>query len=176
MRIARWRLLLLVLVGVVTSAGGSLAWAQKVKTFETDYPEPVRLLKMPALKALREPDRLEALPVRIEGVGLSSTFHVVETPIALDAQTMGNLRKTLLNARSYGGMTACMFDPAVALRFHKGAESVQIVICFKCGELIFQDAAGRDLSRRLTFHEIRAPLLAAARKAFPKDKALQSLH
>jgi hypothetical protein len=33
MRIARWRLLLLVLVGVVTSAGGSLARAQKVKTF-----------------------------------------------------------------------------------------------------------------------------------------------
>jgi hypothetical protein len=175
MRIARWRLLLLALVGVLAGESLALALAQKVKTFETVYPEPARLIKTAALAPLREPDRLEALPIRIEGDGLSSTFHVVEKPIALDAQTMGGLRKTLLNADSYGGMTACMFDPAVALRFYKGAESVQIVICFKCGELIFQDAAGRDLSRRLTFHEGRAQLLAAARKAFPKDKTLQAL-
>jgi hypothetical protein len=169
----RWMLLL---VGMVANPGGSLALAQKVKTVETVDQQLALLFKTPALAPLREPDRVEALPVWIIGDGLASTFRVVEKPAALDAQTMRNLRRTLLDTDAYsGGVSACMFTPAVALRFYKGAEPVQVVICFMCGELIFQDAAGRDLSGRLMIGEARTQLLAAARKAFPKNQALQVL-
>jgi hypothetical protein len=173
MRIVRWWTLLSVLVLVGLSAGDSPALAQKVKDVETVGQYMARLFKKPAFAPLREPDRVEALPVRIIGQGLSSTFSVVEKPVALDTQTMRGLRKTLLNTQSYGGFNACMFTPGVALRFHKDTESVQAVICFMCGEVIFQDAAGRDLSSRLTIGEARKPLLAGARKAFPKDEALR---
>jgi hypothetical protein len=175
MRTVRWWTLLSVLGLVCLSAGEPLALAQKVKNVETVGQYLARLFKKPAFAPLREPDRVEALPVQIIGAGLSSTFRVVEKPVALDAQTMGGLRKALLNTQSYGGFTACMFTPGVALRFHKGAQSVQAVICFMCGEVIFQDAAGRDLSSRLTIGEARKPLLAAARKAFPKDEVLREL-
>jgi hypothetical protein len=158
----RWMFLL---VGLVAYAGEPLA--QKVKTVEPIDGALARLYKTPAFAPLREPDRLEALPVRIMGDGLSSTFRTIEKPVALDADTMGDVRKALLDRKSYGGMTACMFTPALALRFHKGPQSVQVVLCFACGEFIFQDAAGRDLTRKMIMGEDRTLLLAAARKAFP---------
>jgi hypothetical protein len=172
----RWTFLLVGMAAYASvGAGGSLALAQKVKSIETVDQRRTRLFKTPALAPLREPDRVEALPVQIVGMGLSSTFHVIEKPVALDTRTMGVLRKTLLNMDAYGGFTACTFDPAVAIRFHKGVDSVQVLICLMCGEVLFQDARGRDLSGRMWFRDARTQLLAAARKAFPKDEALRAL-
>jgi hypothetical protein len=174
---SRWLSLLPVLV--VLSAGDSPAFAQKVKVVKgvetVDRRHPERLFKTPAFAPLREPDRIEVLPVRIIGQGLSSTYRVVEKPVAVDAQAMGKLRKTLLDTDSYGGFTACMFDPGVAFRFYKGTQSVQAVFCFMCGEVIFEDASGRNLSDRMWFAAARTEVLAAARKAFPKDQALREL-
>jgi hypothetical protein len=189
MRNCRWRMLLL--VGMI--AIGSPAAAQKVKTVE---PEPVktvktvktvgkaetvdqiltRLFASAALAPMRAPDRVEALPMRAEGMGLSSTYHVVEKPVALGPKTAQRVSATLLDKDSYeGGISACMFDPGITFRFHKGTESVQAQVCFMCGEVIFETVAGRSLSRRLTLGEGRAPLLAAARRAFPNNAMLDAM-
>ena len=52
---------------------------------------------------------------------------------------MRALRNTILSPNSYlGGPSACLFQPVLALRFHKGRESVQVLVCFMCDELVFE--------------------------------------
>jgi hypothetical protein len=169
----RWWMLLL--VGMVAS-GSSLATAQKVKIMEPADTSLTKLFASAALAPLREPDRAEALPVQIAGAGLSSDYRVVERPVALGPKTMQGLRKTFLNEDAFGGMTACMFDPAVAFRFYKGTKSVQVLVCFMCGEVVFENADGRGLTRKMVMsREARTQLLAAARRAFPKNQSLQAV-
>ena len=60
--------------------------------------------------------------------------------------------KALMSAVSYyGGMSACMFQPGIALRFRGASDSVQALVCFLCDELVFEQPGGRALSDRLMF-------------------------
>jgi hypothetical protein len=123
----------------------------------------------PVFAAVRGADRVDALPVEMTGAGLSATHHVVERPVTLDAATARELRTTMLSAKSYlGGPTACLFQPALALRFHRRSDRVQVLVCFSCDELIFEKPGGRLIAGKLMFGDVfRARLVAIARKALP---------
>jgi hypothetical protein len=123
----------------------------------------------PAYAILRDTERVEALTVEERGMGLSATYQVVERPVSLDPATARDMRRTVLSPKSYvGGPMACMFQPGLALRFHKGRESVQVLVCFLCGELVFEKPGGKWLGGKLTFNDtVRARLLAVGKKAFP---------
>jgi hypothetical protein len=115
----------------------------------------------PSFAPVREAERIEILPIDTEGEGLSSTYRVQERPVALDSSTVRELRRAILKPESYrGGPLACMFQPGLALRFHKGDDWVQALVCFSCDELIFERTGqesgwqdklgfGKQLRRRL---------------------------
>ena len=141
----------------------------KPKTLEGPRAELKAFFLSEALAPLRDPDRVEVLPVEMVGGGLSSTSRAVERPTALDAATARQASKTLLAHDLYGGaVSACMFEPVMAIRFHKGSRSVQALVCFTCDELMFQEN-GIALGEKFGFRAARRPLLAVAKKAFPSD-------
>ena len=108
-------------------------------------------------------------------MGLSSTYKVLERPVTLDAATMRQVRGRVMGTRSYlGGPMACMFQPGLALRFQKNRESVQMLVCFLCREVLFEDVAGRAIGDKMLFDEDVIQLLAVARKAFPGSPDFQA--
>ena len=68
-----------------------------------------------------------------------------------------------------GWSIACLFQPVLALRFHKGRESVQVLVCFMCDELVFERKERPvEWQDKLKFSkETRTRLLAVA-KALPE--------
>jgi len=129
-----------------------------------------------SLGAVRSPDTVDALPVAMVGEGPSSVGQVEERPVRLAKDAARVVGRTLLSADSYeAAMSACFFEPAVALRFRRGRSVVQVLVCFRCGELVFEEPGGRALSGRMKLGSGRAPLLAAAKKAFPDHQEIQAL-
>lgn len=122
---------------------------------------------------MREPERVEALLVEQSGGGISATYRVIEGPgkaVTLQPGTMRDAGKAVLSLDSYfGGASACLFQPALALRFHRRGESVQVLVCLICNELQFQDRGGRQIGERILFDGSRSRLPAIARKAFPRE-------
>ncbi len=175
------RLWMLVFVGLIGCSVLASAQAAKTKAGDNERDPEIdrwitRFLAAPRLAALREADRIDALPVDIIGGGLQSTFHVVERPVVLDAATTRQVHDMVTRPRSYdGGPTACIFEPGLALRFHKGRDSVQMLICFLCHEVLFQTASGRAIGHRIHYDKDVLQLLPIARKAFPDNPGFQSL-
>jgi cyclophilin family peptidyl-prolyl cis-trans isomerase len=129
-----------------------------------------------SLVAVKSHETVEALPVTLVGEGLSSIHRVEERPIRLSADTGRALAKVLLSVDSYdAAMSARLFEPAVALRFHGRGTCIQALVCFRCSELVFEDAAGKALSGRMKFGRARATLLSTAKKAFPANREIQAL-
>ncbi len=84
---------------------------------------------------------------------------------------------------NFGVEYLCDFDPAIIMRFKTDAGTVDIVVCFGCGEMqVFRD--GRIVHRPFqfaasqnSFHKAaHTAFVALARKAFPDDPIIQSLH
>lgn len=152
-------LAVLVVVGLASRAAADEP--KLVDTLDASVAESQRFFA--TLVAVRSPETVVALPVRVDGGGASSTHRVLEQPVALDTATARQLSTTLLDTKSYrGGMTACLFDPAVAFRFSRGSEVVQVLVCFTCSDLVFEDSQGRLLSRKMSIGNGRAALLNAA--------------
>jgi hypothetical protein len=163
--------LALVLALVLATRASAAQESTLVNTLENSRGELHKFLA--TLLAVKEPDQGEALPVVLEGEGLSMTYHVVEKPVILPPRTVVNLSRTLLSVDAYyAGMSACLFDPAVAFRFKKGAHVVQALICFRCSELVFEDGHGRALSGRFRLDSGRSVLLKASKEAFPDNEDL----
>ncbi len=72
-------------------------------------------------------------------------------------------------------MSACSFKPSVAFRFRANDEVVLAFVSFECGEVVFEDSAGQQLSGRLKLGAGRAPLLAVAKSVWPDNRRLQAL-
>lgn len=132
-----------------------------------------RFYATPALAAIREPERVEVLLVEETGAGISATHRVIEGPgkaVTLEPGAMRDASKAVLSLDSYfGAASACLFQPAFALRFHRKSESVQVLVCLLCNELQFQDQGGRRIGERILFDGSRSRLPAIARKAFPRE-------
>jgi hypothetical protein len=122
------------------------------------------------LDVVRNAQRFEALPVAIEGIGLSSTSHAVEKPVAVDAATGRALARILTRYDwTSWSASACMFDPAVAFRFTRGAQSTIVKVCFMCGEMALDGIEGRFSEKKGLSFAARNAFLRAAKKAFPKQ-------
>jgi hypothetical protein len=123
------------------------------------------------LDIVRHADRVEALPVTATaGEGLSAKYDVVEKPVLVDAATGRSLGR-LLTRYDWTGWSpsACMFDPAVAFRFHKGGRAAQVRICFVCGEMALDGIAGRFGQKKM-IRSGRESWRRAAQKAFPNER------
>jgi hypothetical protein len=85
----------------------------------------------------------------------------------------------LLDPMSYGHRKRCGFAPGVALRFWKGSQHVDVLLCFHCSDLVVLPLPDPknpypDLIL-MAFDPQRPAWLRMAREAFPKDKELQRL-
>jgi hypothetical protein len=122
------------------------------------------------LATVRNAERVEALPIRGEGEGLSATFTVVEQPVAVDGAT-GRALGRLLAAHDWTHWSpmACIFDPGVAFRFRRGSEAVVVEVCFMCGEMALDGIGGPLGRKRVLEPRERHALLRAAKKAFPRQ-------
>jgi hypothetical protein len=127
------------------------------------------------LDIVRNAERVEALPVEIEGVGLSSTSHAVEKPVLVNAAT-GRALGRILTGYDWTSWSpsACMFDPGVAFKFTRGAQSTVVQVCFMCGEMALDGIDGRFSEKKMLSFAARNAFLRAAKKAFPKE--LEAFH
>jgi hypothetical protein len=122
------------------------------------------------LDTVRNAERVEALPIRAEGTGLSATFTVVERPVDVDGAT-GSALGRLLAAHDWTRWSAmaCIFDPGVAFRFRRGGEVVVVEVCFMCGEMALDGIEGPLGRKKVLEPGERRVLLRAAQRAFPKQ-------
>jgi hypothetical protein len=161
---------------VVAALAATPALAQKPKSTVFEEPtaaERVRLSEL--LDIVRRADRVEALPIEVTGVGLSSEGTVVERPVTVDAAAGRKLGRMLLRHDwDRGSMRACMFEPGVAFRFHHGDRTAQIQICFRCGEMALDGVSGQLGNKQMLGDADRKAWRRAAQKAFP-DGDFQSL-
>jgi hypothetical protein len=86
------------------------------------------------------------------------------------------LAQLLLDRQSYKSwISACLFSPGVAIRFHRGERAVDAFICFHCREIAFQAVGSRESPFKRSFDEIGRPLLALVRRARPQDVRLPAI-
>lgn len=65
----------------------------------------------------------------------------------------------------------CTFDPRHALRFERGADAVEVIICFKCGDLYLIPSASLGENGGIQpFGAGAGELYAAMQKIFPDQK------
>ena len=107
-------------------------------------------------------------------------FETSKTPDVIDALT---------NVKNYGELFVCLFDPGVKFRFSTAEGILDIVICFTCGEMrLYLDGSVIEriivVNRTIIFAGsknsfspvARRAFVSIAKKAFPKDTQIQSLH
>jgi hypothetical protein len=85
------------------------------------------------------------------------------------ASAAAHIAAALLDRRVYGNPTACIFDPHHALLFRRGADSVIVVICLKCGDMNVHPSA--SVGERRTSEAINGPsgaLYRALDEVFPE--------
>jgi len=79
---------------------------------------------------------------------------------------------------------ACMLIPTVAFRIWRGKESVTVIICFNCDELVVLEENAplssfggieAHFKVRGDFDWFRPELLALAKETFPTDQQIQAL-
>jgi hypothetical protein len=148
------------------------------------------LLGSPAPSMIANPTRVDALRLASVWRGSGTTqvstqvagrYPVIEAHTITDTTLVRALGSVLLDPNNYeqdpNRVSTCTFDPAISLRVFSGTESVDILICFKCDQLEVLDSAGRMLSRYyLNIHPGRPKLLPLAKRAFPREEAIQILN
>jgi hypothetical protein len=88
----------------------------------------------------------------------------------------------LTEMTNFGGPLMCYFDPGIILRFASNAHNLDVIICFRCHEMVlysgdvivrrpFQGAATKNTFAK----DAHRAFAAIARKAFPNDLEIQSL-
>jgi hypothetical protein len=121
------------------------------------------------LEIVRHAERVEALPVKVEGMGLDSEARPVEKPVSVDAASGRALQRVLARYDwSRWSPMACMFQPGVAFRFTARARSTVVLVCFLCGEMALDGMPGRLGEKKILDPADRNAFLRAAKKAFPK--------
>jgi hypothetical protein len=145
------------------------------------------VLESPLLEAVAHPDRVESLTVRslldpdsdLEPTpsNLPGPFRILDDPTPVPDETAGRLSELFLANESYlQSYKMCIFQPGVAFRFWKGAESVDVLVCFSCSDLAFQvTGAAEAVGTKLAFDPSRGELIALAREARPTDQRLADL-
>ncbi len=135
-----------------------------------------------AIGILQSPDRIESFriaqrrePIRagtINGYPLSSIGPV------LSSEQIDRVRQLVIRLESYIplGAKACgPIQPVVALRFHRGEESVTALICFSCKEWMFVAGNDEAKTRSWNLEGCQQELLAICQELFPDDTLLAGI-
>jgi hypothetical protein len=134
-----------------------------------------------ALDILRNPDSVHACLLEIPNQVISSTeaigdYRTKGDEIDVPSATAAALGNMLLEAESYKWdmKVACMPDFGVRMTWRRGSERIDLLVCFKCGQmLIYRN------SRLIGDTDLRDPLrdhlLSAAKSLFPDDATIQTL-
>lgn len=106
-------------------------------------------------------------------------YEVTNANMELGAEAAARLAAVLFDDRTYESEEdKCALMPGVAFRAWRGRESVDVLVCFHCGDLAFlvNDATGKTLKRgRTNFALVQPALISLARRAFPDDSELRAL-
>lgn len=86
----------------------------------------------------------------------------------------------LLDEGTYSFLqTGCEMEPGVVFRLWKGAESMDVVLCFHCGQMytVTHDAAGnpKENISTLMAGDSRSKFAALAKVVFPNDPEIRAL-
>jgi len=94
--------------------------------------------------------------------------------ISVDAATAANLSRTLTDFNSYSWMEekACQPDYQAGVRFSKGADRVEFLLCFDCDHLLVSHN-GRSAEK--DFDGGHVALLQAIQAVFPQDGVVKNL-
>lgn len=112
-----------------------------------------------------------------------SESHQQTQPVKFATSNTPAVIAALTEVKNYGGRYLCDFDPGVKFRFATADGTLDIIICFTCGEMrLYLD--GSVVKRNIqwvgsqnSFSPVaRRAFVSLAKKAFPKDKQIQSLH
>lgn len=87
------------------------------------------------------------------------------------------LRGILTDNKTYTDKHAKCFWPGVAFRVWKGEDSVDVIICFQCGNFYLGPPADKRVMENASFNGSpnRSRLVRLAKEAFPDDKEVQEL-
>ena len=136
-----------------------------------DHPPVARfeaLLARPELQPLRQPERVETLPVR-SFLPKSDRYEIGVNALPVPQHIAADIRTLLLDRTSYlGGVLACVFEPGLSIRFTSAGQSVDVVVCFKCGEVAFVAKGDPFPGKSPLTDEAAQRLLALARLGRPK--------
>jgi hypothetical protein len=94
--------------------------------------------------------------------------------VAVNAMTASLFSKTLTDFNSYSWLEEknCTPDYGVRLRFTKGAETVEFLLCFECDHL---QVTHNSESVQKDCDAARAALVQAIRAVFPTDNVIKNL-
>ncbi len=102
-------------------------------------------------------------------------YEMVGDPVAVPGDMAAQLKKALLNPRSYifDAVKSCEPDYGVRLEFVHNNRKVDVLLCFECRILTVYDG-GRNVGGE-DFDPINDQLIGMVKKLFPKDEAIQAL-
>jgi len=103
-------------------------------------------------------------------------------PVTVDGPEVATAVAALTEMKNFGGQYMCDFDPGVILRITSGKHSLDIIVCFHCGEMTMYgdgEIIRRPYKWAKSYCSLRRPsyeaFAAIAKKAFPKDAEIQAL-
>lgn len=131
---------------------------------------------------VRTADKVEAFRINgqrrssFDSIGQDILYgcKVLSEPIPVDRETHAELAAVLADSDTYFwiGGKKCKPQPGVALRFTKGQETLDILLCFECDILEINDGDGPVFE---DFDYGRARLVAVVKQLFPNDADIQNL-
>jgi hypothetical protein len=122
---------------------------------------------------LQKPDRIEAF--RLSHPRGSNEPSVTEGPVAVTGSVAQELVSLLSAHDAYGWNTwpGCIPDWGVRLSFYRGADRIDVLLCFQCN-LLSVSLNGTKIGDGY-FGPMRPHLVRAIKEIFPNDQALQEL-
>jgi hypothetical protein len=117
--------------------------------------------------------RVEVTRIRLsEAPGDADRMEELGPPRELAIAHAARLQEILAKPRFSLQKLMCAIEPGVRVRFHRGEESADLLVCFRCGMLALTRGGGDWASRHwFDFGYERADLVGWARTVFPDEPA-----
>lgn len=140
-----------------------------------------------AMAVMREADAIEVIRLeqpteRPPGFTDSPYYGMVPrgNPIRPTDSWTSRLREAAANSWNYNWYihTRCLPEPGVCVRFHRGAEVVDLLLCFECNLASLAPPGqhgGPIIDQWIDFRVKRAPFSALVKEIFPNDAAIQAI-
>lgn len=132
-----------------------------------------------AYETVAAPDRVEAWLLTSSRASESETYRKKKEragPVRLNRELTQKLSSALLDFNTYVwslGRKACIINYGARLRFTRGSDTVEFLLCCEC-DVLSVSHAGR--SQSADFDRGRDALVKALQAAFPRDKIVNQLN